>query len=62
MSGSILVFSPQSKTFVPRAPDGKFAPKGPMQLAQQGVVANKPPPAPGPQVIAQQSNRQPAVS
>lgn len=53
MSGSILSYSPGSKTFVPRGSDGKYSPRGPVQMGQQGVVQNKPQAPPGPTVLTQ---------
>gem|GEM_PF-6710944 len=59
MSGSILSYSPGSKTFVPRGPDGKYSPKGLVQISQQGVIQNKPQAPPEPKVLTQKpsSNR-----
>jgi len=53
VSGSIWNYSPQSKTFIPRAPDGKYSPKGPVKVNQQGVVGNNQPSSPGITVLTQ---------
>lgn len=59
MSGSILSYSPGSKTFVPRGPDGKYTARGPARLGQQGIIENRPQAPPGPKVLTQKpaSNR-----
>lgn len=53
MSGSILSYSPGSKTFVPRGPDGKYTAKGPVKINQQGIIENKPKAPPGVTVLTQ---------
>jgi hypothetical protein len=35
---AILVFSPQSKTFVSKGSDGKFAPTSLIRVSEQGIV------------------------
>ncbi len=40
MSGAIVTYSPKSKTYVPKGPDGKFAPRGPVKVTQEGIVKN----------------------
>lgn len=59
MSGSIVTYSPGSKTFVPRGNDGKWAPKHPgiIETGRPGVVENKPQSPPGPTIL-KQTNRQ----
>ena len=53
MSGAVLHYSPQSKAFTPRGSDGKWAPKGPVKLAEQGIAQNRPQAPPGPAVLTQ---------
>ncbi len=55
MSGSILSYSPGSKTFIPRGPDGKYSPKGPAKINQQGIVENKQQVQQGPKILTQKS-------
>lgn len=35
---AIMVFSPQSKTFVAKGSDGKFTSVGPVRVSGQGIV------------------------
>ena len=53
LSGSVMRFNPQSRSFTSQGPNGKWQPKGPVKLAEQGVSENKPQAPPGPQVLAQ---------
>jgi len=59
MSGSILSYSPGSKTFVPRGSDGKYTAKGPVKISQQGIIQNKPQALPGPTVLMQKPVNRP---
>lgn len=59
MSGSILSYSPGSKTFVPRGPDGKYTAKGPVKINQQGIIENKPQAPPGLTILSQKPASRP---
>ncbi|AEE95295.1 hypothetical protein Mahau_0072 [Mahella australiensis 50-1 BON] len=50
----ILVFSPQSKTFVAKGNDGKFTPIGPIRIAGQGVINVNGKSPPGPTAISRE--------
>jgi hypothetical protein len=51
---AILVFSPQSKTFVAKGSDGRFAPIGSVRVAGQGIINVNGKATPGPAVIARE--------
>lgn len=46
-------FNPQSRSFTSQGPNGKWQPKGPVKLVEQGVSENKPQAPPGPQILSQ---------
>ncbi|MCL6451730.1 MAG: hypothetical protein K6T75_10595 [Acetobacteraceae bacterium] len=52
-SGTVLQYSPGSKTFVPRGVDGKFAPKSLTVASQRGGTEVVAPTAAGPKVLSQ---------
>ncbi|MEX0975046.1 MAG: hypothetical protein WD024_06860 [Bacillota bacterium] len=53
MSGRVLSFSPQSKTYVPRASNGKYSGPGPVKVGGEGVIRNVPVQPLGPTVLSQ---------